>query len=55
MGFKKFIKRLRKKFNPKFKASGEDARSEAAGGLIREDVKRQAGSGQVSFTEERRV
>ena len=29
-----------------------DARADAAGGLIRKDVKRQAGHGQISFTEE---
>ena len=35
------------------KQSEGDPRAEAAKGLIRQDVKRQAGGGQISFTEEK--
>jgi len=56
MGFGKFLKRARKKLKGFFKrGGGGDPRSEAASQLIRENVKRQAGAGQISFTEERRV
>lgn len=39
----------------KSKKKQREPRAEAAEGLIREDVKRQAGSGQVAFTQETRV
>lgn len=54
MGFKKFVKRVKSMFK-KPKSRNEDPRAEAASQLIREDVKRQAGAGQVAFTEEKRV
>lgn len=54
MGLKKYVKRVTSLFK-KPKTRNQDARAEAATQLVREDVKRQAGAGQVAFTEEKRV
>lgn len=55
MGLKKTIKKIRAIFKPPKPRGSLDARAEAASQLIQRPVTKQAGSGQVSFTEETRV
>ena len=62
MGLKKYAKRVTKgakkafnKYHPMGKGEYDegDARGEAAAQLIKQDVSRQAGSGQIKYTEEK--
>ena len=46
------VQGAKKMFGKPKDEGGEDYRSEAAGGLVRQDVKRQAGGGQINFTQE---
>ena len=55
-GTESIVRGIRKKTGgKKYKDSGDDYRGEAAGQMVSEDVTRQAGSGQISYTNERVV